>query len=228
MSERLARTLAAIVGILGVVTLVGSFMINPSPPPGLTLAQIVEFGGQHRDTIVIGGWLQGIGSLLNVIFVLAIVHLAGFGQRFAGRITLLAGATILNVSLVEIAFYLSAIQSGESGDLTAMATSLQLIKAVQHVFLIAPALLLPVGFAILGSRLLPRILGYLGIALGVALEIFGLVGLFNVLQPVIDVVLIVQEVWMLAAAIALVVGSDNTLQATPKAERSHHRPVLEK
>jgi hypothetical protein len=203
MRERLPAVWTAACGILGVLALVASFNVNPGPPANASIAQIVDFGKQYHDSILVGAWLQGVGSLLNVVFVLALVHLAGYGDRFAGRLTLLAGVTILNVSLVEIAFYLTAVQSGESGDLTAMATSLQFIKGVQHVFLIAPALLLPVGLAILGSPVLPQIFGFLAIALSAALEILGFVGLFNNLQPVIDVVLIVQEVWMLAAAVAL-------------------------
>jgi hypothetical protein len=192
-------------GILGVLALVASFNVNPGPPANANIAQVVDFGRQYHDSILVGAWLQGIGSLLNVVFVLALVHLAGYAERFLGRVTLLAGITILNVSLVEIAFYLSAVQSGESGDLTALATSLQLVKGVQHVFLIAPALLLPVGLAILGSMVLPRTFGYLAVILGAALEIFGFVGLFSALQTLIDVFLVIQELWMLAAAVALLV-----------------------
>jgi hypothetical protein len=203
MPQRLPLVWTAACGILGVLALVASFNVNPGPPAGASISQIVEFGKQYRDSILVGAWLQGVGSLLNVVFVLALVHLAGYADRFAGRLALLAGVTILNVSLVEIAFYLTAVQSGESGDLGALATSLQLIKGVQHVFLIAPALLLPVGLATLGAPVLPRIFGLLAIVLSAALEILGFVGLFNNLQPVVDVVLIVQEVWMLAAAIAL-------------------------
>jgi hypothetical protein len=218
MRERFPVVSAAACGIVGVLALVASFNVNPGPPADASIAQIVEFGKQYHDSILVGAWLQGIGSLLNVVFVLALVHLAGYADRFLGRLTLLAGVTILNVSLVEIAFYLTAVQSGESGDLGALATSLQLIKGVQHVFLIAPALLLPVGLAILGSTVLPRILGFLAVALGVTLEILGFVGLFSALQSVIDVVLIVQEVWMLAAAVALLARSPASRPASSRSE----------
>jgi hypothetical protein len=218
MRERFPVVSAAACGILGVLALVASFNVNPGPPANASIAQIVEFGKQYRDSILVGAWLQGIGSLLNVVFVLALVHLAGYADRFLGRLTLLAGVTILNVSLVEIAFYLTAVQSGESGDLGALATSLQLIKGVQHVFLIAPALLLPVGLAIIGSTVLPRIFGLLAVTLGVTLEILGFVGLFSALQSVIDVVLIVQEVWMLAAAVALLARGPASRPALSRSE----------
>jgi len=200
-----ARILAAACGVLGAVTLVTSFVINPAPPAGATVVQLAEFASRHRHTIVLGGWLQGIGSLLLVLFAIALVHLAGAAQRFAGWITLLAGAVILMVSLVEITFYLAAVEALAKGD-PALGTVVDvLIKAVQHVFLIAPALLLPLSVVLLGSRVLPRAFGYLAAALGATLQTLGLLGLLHPLQPVIDVLLIVQALWFVTAAVALVV-----------------------
>ena len=180
--------------------------MNPAPPADFSLAQLREFAIQHHSGIVFGAWLQGMGSLLLVLFAIAIVHLAGATNQFAGWITLLAGTTILMVSLVEITFYLSAVQAAEAGDLTSGTVSNALIKAVQHVFLIAPALLLPLGAVLLGSQVLPRVFAYLALTIGTTLQIFGLVGLFGVLQPIIDDVLIVQALWFVAAGIALMTG----------------------
>jgi hypothetical protein len=76
----LARTplvLAAACGVVGTITLIGSFAINPAPPAGLTTAQLADWAVQHHTTLVLGGWLQGIGSLLTVLFAVALVHLAG-------------------------------------------------------------------------------------------------------------------------------------------------------
>jgi hypothetical protein len=198
------RLLAAVCGIIGPVTLVSSFFINPAPPVDASVAQLAEFAHRHYSTIVLGGWLQGMGSLLIVIFALALVHLAGATHWFSGWLTLLAGANILMVSLVEITFYLGAVQGAASGDQASGLASDNLRRAVQHVFLIAPALLLPLGVVVACSRLLPLALAYLALALGAGLQILGLVGLFHMLQPVIDVVLIVQGVWFIAAAILLI------------------------
>lgn len=197
--------LVAACGVVGTVTLIGSFVINPAPPAGLTTAQLVDWAVQHHTTLVLGGWLQGIGSLLTVLFALALVHLAGATHRFAGWATLLAGGTILLVSLVEVTFYLAAAEAAVTGDVATGTISNALIKAVQHVFLIAPALLLPLGAVLLGSRVLPRAFAYLALALGAILQGLGLLGLFGVLQPVIDALLIVQGVWFLAAALTLLV-----------------------
>ena len=215
MSTQQFRHLAASCGILGPVTLVASFFINPAPPADATITQLAEFANRNHNTIIMGGWLQGIGSLLIVIFALALVHLAEATHRFAGWLTLLAGSTILMVSLVEVTFYLGAVQAAANGEVASGMSSNNLIKAVQHVFLIAPALLLPLGVVLLGSRVLPRVFAPLGLALGLTLQILGLVGLFGVLQPVIDVVLIVQAIWFVAAAIALIMrtGMASDLQS---------------
>ena len=207
MATQRFRLLTSLCGIIGPLTLVGSFLINPAPPADASAAQLTEFAHRHYITIVLGGWLQGMGSLLIVIFALALVHIAGATQWFSGWMTLLAGAIILMVSLVEITFYLGAIQGAASSDQASGLASDNLRKAVQHVFLIAPALLLPLGVVLVSSRLLPLLLAYFGLALGAILQILGLVGLFHVLQPVIDVVLIVQALWFVAAAIALVAPS---------------------
>ena len=207
MTTKTFRLLAALCGIIGPVTLVGSFLINPAPPPDASVAQLTQFANRHYNTIVLGAWLQGIGSLLIVMFALALVHLAGATQWFAGWMTLLAGATILMVSLVEVTFYLGAVQGATTGEVTSGLASDNLRKAVQHVFLIAPPLLLPLGIVLIRSRLLPLMLVYLGLALGTALQILGLAGLFHVLQPLIDVILIVQALWFVAAAVVLIARS---------------------
>ena len=108
------------------------------------------------------------------------------------------------VSLVEVAFYLSAVQAAEAGDVTSGMVSNGLIKAVQHVFLIAPALLLPLGVVLVGAAILPRAFAIVALAIGVMLQLLGLAGLFVALQRVIDGLLIVQALWFIAAGCALI------------------------
>ena len=202
-TARWNRALAALSGIAGPIVLVASFMINPAPSADSTPAQLRDFALQHHATIVLGGWLQGIGSLLIVVFSVALVHYATAMNRLAGWITLLAGATILMVSLVEVTFYLAAVQATELGDTASGLAANNLIKAVQHVFLIGPALLIPLGFVLGSSRILSRPFAFSALGLGASLQVLGLLGLFHLLQPVIDVLLIVQAVWFVLAAIAL-------------------------
>lgn len=207
------KSLIALCGLAGAIILTASFAINPAPPAGATVAQMAEFARSHHNLIVLGGWSQGIGSLLLVIFALGLVHLAGAAQRLAGWLTLLSGATILMVSLMEIAFYLTVAQAAESGDVATGLVGAALIKGVQHDFLIAPALLLPLGAVLLGSRLLPRPFAYLALVMGATLQVFGLLGLFNVLQPVIDGLLGAQSVWFVAASLALLLRQPGRAEA---------------
>jgi hypothetical protein len=149
-----------------------------------------EFAVRHHNGIVLGGWLQGMGSLLVVLFTLALVHFANATHRLAGWVTLLAGASVLMVSLVEITFHLGAVQAAEAGDIGAALASNNLVKAVQHVFLIAPVLLLPLGIVLLGSDVLPRAFAHSALVMGATLQVLGLAGLFNALQPIVDLMLI--------------------------------------
>jgi len=194
---------SAMCAILGAIVLVSSFLINPAPSPGFSTAQLRDFAIQRHNLIVFGAWLQGMGSLLLVLFAFALVHLAGATRRLAGSITQLAATVILMVSLAEITFYLSAAASAEVGDITSGLVSNALIKAVQHVFLIAPALLLPLGVVLLDSNVLPTGFAVVGLAIGGALQVLGLIGLFARLQPVIDTILIVQALWFVAAGSTL-------------------------
>lgn len=204
-TARSFRTWMALIGMVGVVMQIFSFSINPGPPAGSTTAQIIAWGRQHAPLVLAGAWTQGVSSVLIVLFVCALVYLARETSRPLGWITLLASAVLVSVSLVEVSFYIGAVQGGEAGDLTTLSVSLALIKAIQHAYVIAPAtaLLVPLGLIIVRSRVLPALFGYLALVLGGVLEVLGLVGLFTPLQPVIDSVLGVQELWFLACAITL-------------------------
>jgi hypothetical protein len=128
--------------LIGPIALVGSFFVNPAPPADASVAELALFAHLHHLGIVLGAWLQAMGSLL-------------------------------------------------------------IGKAVQRVFLIAPALLVPLGFVLVGSHQLPRVFAYSGLAFGCVLQILGFVGLFGALQQLIDVVLIIQALWFVAASVTL-------------------------
>jgi hypothetical protein len=204
--EGLFRRWLSLCGVVGPIVLVGSFAMNPAPPPGLSTAALAAWAAAHEGLLLFGGWTQGVGSALIVVFALGLVELGG-GAGFAGRLTGLAGATILAVSLLEVTFYLAAAQSAATNDVALGLIAGGLVKAVQHVFLIAPALLLPLGAVILTTRVLPRLFGYSGLAIGTLLQALGLAGIFVHLQGVVDAVLIVQSLWFVAAGAAVVLSS---------------------
>lgn len=201
MSKGKFRILTALCGILGCIILITSFIINPSPPTNDTIAQIITFGNIHHNLILIGGWLQTLGTLLLVLFALAFVHVAGATTRFVGWFTMFGCIVLMMVSIIEVIFYINSLTSTPS----TLLGNLNLIKSVQHAFsmVAAPVIFLPLGTLILGSRVLPHLFGYLALLLGVAFAIFGVVCLFGPFQYVVDYLAIGQGGWWLFAAITL-------------------------
>ena len=205
MSTKLFRILAALSGIVGVVLLGVSFTINPGPPANATTAQLIAFANQNFTSVLWGAWLQAIGTLLPVLFAFAIVILAGATTRLAGWMTIFGGTILIMVSLVEITFYITTLYSNPA---TMALISQDLIHAVQHLYFIvaAPALFLPLGVVLLGSRVLPRVFGYLALVLGAIFAILGVVSLFSLTLPAAVIAFAgIQTLWWLAAAITLIV-----------------------
>ena len=205
MLTRRAAVWAAVSGLVGTCMLGISFAINPGPPAGTSGAQVTAFGQQHHDAILWGAWLQAVGPVLIVVFALAIVFLAGATTRLAGWMTLFGAATLMTVSLVEITGYIGTLQTSPA---TMAGTSLALIYSVQHLYFIAaaPAVWLPLGLVILGSGVLPRILGYLAIVLAAGYALAGVVTLPDLTLPAAVQIWagVLPALWWLAAAGTLI------------------------
>jgi hypothetical protein len=205
--------LAATCGIVGVVMLTAHFLIPAGvPPDSASLTRIAAFARRHQDVILVSAWLQVTGAVLYVIFILAIVHLAGAGQRFAGRIVGLAAAVLVGLTLLDSAMIISTVQSAVHGQAQTVDVSFDLIAgptndAVGRSFLIAPAILLPLGFVILQTRLLPRSYGWIAIAFGSASQALGLLGLFSkaAFSDVNPAVLALENLWLITVAVTLLV-----------------------
>lgn len=215
-SGRVASILAALCGIAGTAALVAyyaaPFTFMPLPPATATAEQVMTFGTQYHTAILLDVALQAAGALLSVIFVLALVHLAGVADRFAGKLTQLAGTITIVLALAEGSFELGAIQAGTNGNPTGALICFDLTYVFIHVFLIAPSLYLMLGAALLGTRLLPRAFGYTALALGIAVQLLGFAGLFSsAFLLVVIAFLLAQELWAVAAAVALVLRSGRTI-----------------
>ena len=187
--------------------LIVSFNINPGPPANATPDQLLAFGQENFTSIMWGAWLQAVGPALIIAFAFAIVFLAGATSKLAGWLTMFGGVLLMVVSLIEITFYIGALS-----DTTATAIiSLDLIHAVQHLYFIvgAPSLFLPLGAVVLGSKILPRFLGYAALGLGVAFGVLGVAFLYVLTLPLFVLASAgVQVFWWLATAIVLIVRTD--------------------
>lgn len=226
MSAQLSRILIALCGILGTVLLGTYFGVGFSIglaqlPPDATMAQVVSVATRYHTLWFLGTWLQATGSLLSVVFFLALVHRAGAAVRLAGLLTSLGSAVLLAVVLIEGVFTIDLAQAAVNGHQVTSLTSFDIMTVFTHIYPIAPApvIFLALGTILLGSRPLPRVFGYLALGLGIAFEIVGLVGLFT--TPVLTlVVLAFQSLWVLAAAITLMVRAGVVSDATGGASLS--------
>lgn len=204
ISTRPFCILSGLSGVIGVALLVVSFLINAGPPQNATSAELIRFGQQNYAKILWGAWLQAVGPVLIVLFAFSLVHLARATQRLAGWMTFFGATTLMCVSLIEITFYMSALHPDPP---VLPLISLGLISAVQHLYftVAAPALFLPLGMVLLGSSILPRVFGFLALALAIAFAILGAVFLLTLTLPVgVTAFAGVQALWWLAAAVALI------------------------
>jgi hypothetical protein len=142
-----------------------------------------------------------------VLFAFALVHLAGATVRLAGWMTFFGATILMTVSLIEITFYISAMNPDPA---MMPSISLRLIYAAQHLYFIiaAPTLFLPLGIVLVSSQILPRLFGYLALLLAACFATLGVVFLLHVTLPgPVTAFAGVQALWWLAAAITLIVRS---------------------
>jgi hypothetical protein len=206
MTTTRTRVLVVLCGILGTAALGVYFgAAPPLPPADASVAQVASAATQYHDQWLLGAWIQAMGALLSVVFFVALVHLAGGAARLAGSLTFIGSAVLLAVTLIEGAFTIAIAEAAANGHAATALSSYDLMGVFIYIYPLAPAplILLPLGAVLLGSRLLPRAFSYLALGLGIAYLIVGFAGLFT--TPLLTlVVLSLQSVWVVAAAIALV------------------------
>src|SRR6266566_3957312 len=207
MSAQLSRVLIALSGILGTVLLGLYFGVGFSTglaqlSSAATQTQVVSVATQYHTLWYLGTWLQATGSLLSVVFFLALVQKSGATARLAGLLTTVGSAVLLAVVLIEGVFTIDLAQAAANGHLETSLTSFDLMTVFAYIYPIVPApvIFLGLGTILLGSRLLPRVFGFLAFGLGIAFAIVGLIALFTTAILSI-VVLSLQALWVLAAAI---------------------------
>ena len=85
---------------------------------------------------------------------------------------------------------------------------MNLIASVQHLYFLvaAPAFFIPLGFVIASSSVLPGIIGWLGMLLGVFFALLGIISLLTLVLPIsITAFGGIQVIWWLSASILLIV-----------------------
>jgi hypothetical protein len=167
--------------------------------------QIVVVGADDHLLLAAGSWLQGIGALLCVLFLLALVHWAGGSGTLAGRLVLLGVAVLLAVVLAEMVFTLTWASAARAGQQTSARVAYDLMARFTRVFPIIPAPTVYLSLAAVlaaGQPVLPAIFTRLAAALGVGFVLVGVAGVLTSSAAVGSAALSgLQDLWILAAGI---------------------------
>jgi hypothetical protein len=198
--------------LLGVPILIAGFALNPGPPAGSSLAQMTAFGAAHAHSILLGGWLQIMGTVMASIFALVVVNTAGATARLTGVLSLFGVTLLVGIGLAEMAAYVLVT----TGSPSIVNVGAHLIIAVQHGYgmIGAPLVFLPLGFVILKTGILGRALGWIAVTLGAIFFIFGFLGVLLSVQTVVDLLSSLQGIWWVAAGINWIQRVGRTTPAT--------------
>lgn len=210
MTDQTSRRIAGLCGIGGPIALTIYFAapaLTNWPYAGASAARLTAYANQHQTLFFAGAWFQATGTLLSIVFFLAIVQLAGAAARLPGLIVIVASAALLGLVLVEAAMLMEVPLAAANGDAATVVTTFDLSNGVfARIFPLAPASAAYVGLGavILGSTVLHRWFGYVAVGLGLAFEVAGIIALFTTIGLILAIILsVVQELWIIAAAIAL-------------------------
>ena len=217
-SQRSLRILLGLSGILGGVALLtyfsAPFWLFPFPAATASGPQVAANAAAYQNDYLLGSWLLGTGSLLIVVFVLGLVYLAEAWTRFSGWITMLACTAVLFLALNQATYFIDIVQASANGHPEAALTSFDLTFVFIYTFFLAPAVLLPLAAVLRGSRVLPTFFWVWALAIGVAFEALGLLGLFVAGATILKIaVLFVQEAWIFAASASLIAYRPNEATA---------------
>jgi hypothetical protein len=204
---RLVCLCAGISGIMGVLLIGESFKINQGPPLTSSDAVFLAYAATHSTPVLLGSFMQAVGPALIIAFALTLVGLAGRERRLSGLLTIFGAGVLMTTSLMEVACYIGGLFVSPP-QMPRIANTFG--YAIQHLyfFVAAPALFLPMGFVLRGSRLLPNTFAWLALALGATFAGLGLATIRELVLPAaVTAFAAVQAVWWFAASIALMARS---------------------
>jgi hypothetical protein len=202
--------LAVACGLLGPAALLAYF-VTPLflswPFADGSASTLTAYALNHQALFFAGAWLQGTGTLLCVIFFLALLRQAGAVNRLSGLLLIVSAASLLAVVLVESAFMVAVPMAAAAGDSGTVATAFAMSNGVfVRVFPLAPssATYFALGLVLLGSNVIARPLAIAAVAIGALFELGGIAAIFTgAAVAALAVVAAGQALWIVAAAINL-------------------------
>jgi hypothetical protein len=207
MSNHLTRRLTLLAAIGSAVALVAHYaMLPPRPQLGAPPEQLMQFAG-HQAILVGSAWLDGIGSVLLITCVLAIVQLSGEAGTMAGRVVQMAGVAVIAISLLTDLLLVGVAHAAAIGDSSTAATAYLLLNSSDYVYPVANAFWIPaLGLIVLRSGVLPRGFGYVAVAFGLFELVGGLVALYSdTVNNVVNPAYMIMLAWIVAASVLLVI-----------------------
>jgi hypothetical protein len=208
ISARTAALIAGAAGLASSLLLVAYFTGGLRlPPDDASASRLLLFAQQHRQGLMVAGWLQAAGTTLGAIFFLALADAAAQGrERLLTQMLNLGVAALVALSLIESVLIQEVAEAARTGHLSAVVTSFDQQNVFGHAFLTvaAPLVYATTALILRRSRLLPSIWTWGAAGLAVIFELLGIAGLFSqTAQNVAVVPLIGQALWILAASITL-------------------------
>jgi hypothetical protein len=191
-------------GVPALVPRLGSLVYSGGTP---ATGKIVTVGADHHLLLTFGGWLQGTGALLCVVFLLGLAQWAGAGSSLPSRILLLGCAVLVGVVLAEMVFTFTWASTAAHRQPSSARAAYDLMAHFVGVFAIVPAPTVYLALAAVlatGRQVLPAVFTSLAAVIGIG---FFLSGLAAVLTPNAAAAAAglsaAQDLWILAAGIAV-------------------------
>ena len=213
-------------GIPALLPRLGSLTYSGGTP---TTAKIVAVGAEYHRLLALGGWMQGTGALLCVVFLLALAQWSGGTSSLAGRILLLGCAVLVGLVLTEMLFTFAWANSASQGQPSSARAAYDLMARFEDVFPMVPAPTVYLALAAVlatGRPVLPALFTRLAAGLGIG---FLIIGLVSVAVPGADAaaggLAGLQAVWILAAGI-ITLRSSRSRSSRPSSQAAHTAPTF--
>jgi hypothetical protein len=211
LSRRWVIPLCGIASMLAFA--VHAIVAGSIPADDASAEQLMAYATRHDRALLASAWLDGLGAVLLVLFVVGVVHRIGTGTQILGRVALMGVGLVAALSFLAEVFVITMGQAGSRGDTAGAVTAFHLTTATDLIFPLANVVwVTALAVLLLRAGLVPAAIAYIGIALGASEIVLGPLALatsdkfhwFIVLLP-----------WVAAAAVALGVRGGPAREPAP-------------
>jgi hypothetical protein len=169
------RWLIPLCGIASMLAFaVHGFVAGSLPADDASAVQIMDYATGHHRALLVAAWLDGLGAVLLLLFVVGVVHSASTRATTLGRIAFMGTGLVAALSLVVDLCIIAMGQAGARGDTSSAVTAFHLAVAGDLVFPLANVVWVTALAAILlRAELVPAAVACVGLAFGAAELVLG-------------------------------------------------------